>query len=93
MDTDALVDDSNDYLLDPELWSDQLPQPFLMIDEVLQGFLDEVWELIESREVARRQEEARVRIPSLESQQRLEESLGATTIRCLVVTGQIDSCL
>lgn len=56
---------SKDYLQDPELWLDKLPQPFKMIDGVLQQFLDVVWEEIESREMTRSQEEAQVKVAEL----------------------------
>ena len=81
MDLGTSEDDSKDYLLDPELWLDKLPQPFQMIDKVLQEFLDEVWELIESRAVVRRQKEARVRIPAVTAGQILRESETAAVIR------------
>ena len=81
MDVGTSEDGSKDYLLDPELWLDKLPQPFQMIDRVLHEFLDEVWELIESRAVVRRQEEARVRIPEVTGGQILRESETAAVIR------------
>ncbi len=62
---ESFVKDSDDYLLDPELWCDKLPLPFRTVDSVLQCFLDEVWGVIEEREATRRAEESRVKIPVL----------------------------
>ena len=58
-------EDPNDYLQDPELWRDRLPQPFRMIDNILQDLLYRSWEEIERREVERRKEAARVKIPEI----------------------------
>ena len=33
-----------DFLQDPELWVDQLPQPFRMIDDILLGMLENAWD-------------------------------------------------
>lgn len=40
---------SGDYLQDPELWRDRLPQPFRMIDRLLEELLSRTWEQIEFR--------------------------------------------
>ncbi len=74
-------DDSVDYLLDPELWCDQLPRPFKTVDSVLQCFLEDVWSVIEAREVARRAEESRVNIPPLTHPTHLPGTHGATLVR------------
>ncbi len=78
---DAMVEDSRDYLLDPELWLDKLPQPYRLVDDVLQGFLDEVWAAIERREVCKRGEEGRVKIPELSGSRLLPGSQGTTIVR------------
>lgn len=62
---DSEADDSRDYLQDPELWVDRLPQPFRAIDELLQELVGGAWAAIEERQVARGLEEARVRIPEV----------------------------
>ncbi|XP_064390238.1 WD repeat-containing protein 93-like [Halichondria panicea] len=77
---DAVVEDSRDYLLDPELWLDKLPQPYRLVDDVLQGFLDEVWAAIERREVCKRGEEGRVKIPELSGSRLLPGSQGTTIV-------------
>lgn len=40
---------SGDFLEDPEMWRDRLPQPFRMIDRLLDDLLSRTWEEIESR--------------------------------------------
>ena len=52
----------SDYLQDPELWRDPLPQPFRMIDEVLQNFLDDVWDEILRAERKRSEDALKPRI-------------------------------
>lgn len=42
-----------DYLQDPVLWRDSLPQPFRMLDQLLQELVHEAWEEIERREQER----------------------------------------
>ena len=54
-----------DFLQDPELWVDQLPQPFRMIDDILLGMLENAWDRIEARVVERRMNQARVSIPEV----------------------------
>lgn len=54
-----------DYLQDPELWTDNLPQPFRMLDNLLRDMLFRSWEMIESREMEREREAARVKIPEV----------------------------
>ena len=58
-------DDAEDYLQDPELWIDELPQPFRMLDNLLNEVLYRSWEVIESNELERRRKAAQVRIPEV----------------------------
>lgn len=71
-------DSSDDYLQDPELWLDRLPQPFRMIDGVLQDLLSRTWEAIETRELQRETERTRVRIPQIVAERAVE---GARDVR------------
>ena len=93
VDPDPFSDDSKDYLLDPDLWLDKLPQPFQMIDEVLQEFLDQVWEKIESRDIVRKQEEARVKVPEFsDGLQVADGSEGVKLIRCVLRNVNKNGC-
>ena len=53
-----------DYLRDPEMWEDKLPQPYKTINRILRKVLEKTWLKIEEREIARTREEARVKIPT-----------------------------
>lgn len=59
---EAAEDDSRDYLQDPQLWLDRLPQPFRMIDDLLQELLDRSWQAVEERERQIEKERAKGRI-------------------------------
>ena len=56
----------DDYLQDPEMWADSLPQPFRMIDELLQDLLLHTWDETERRREMRLAEASIPRIPVLE---------------------------
>lgn len=43
----------NDYLKDPDLWRDSLPQPYRMINTTLQELLMTVFEEVEKRRIIR----------------------------------------
>ena len=79
-----------DYLQDPALWIDELPQPFRMLDRLLNEILHRSWEMIECREVERQREAAKVRIPEITEWSRVSEQLddqdregeGVCSVRC-----------
>lgn len=54
---------AEDYLQDPEMWEDMLPQPYRMIHHIINILLDDTWDYIEHLEVHRQQEVAQVRVP------------------------------
>ncbi len=56
--------DDRDFLQDPGMWEDKLPQPYKTINKILRDILKDTWTRIEEREVARVREEAQVKIPS-----------------------------
>ena len=57
-------DDQDTFLLDPGLVTDELPQPYRMLDKVLNQTLDAVWDLITERQRIR-EEEAKIIHPPL----------------------------
>ena len=56
----------DDYLQDPEMWEDSLPQPFRMIDELLEDLLLHTWDEAERRREIMLAEALIPRIPVLE---------------------------
>ena len=72
---------SGDYLQDPELWVDRLPQPFRMIDGILQDLLANAWETIETRELQRETARTRVRIPEIVAEGAVEGTRGVRAIQ------------
>lgn len=54
---------AEDYLQDPEMWEDGLPQPYRMIQHIINILLDDTWDYIECLEVHRQQEAAQVQVP------------------------------
>lgn len=56
--------DDRDFLQDPGMWEDKLPQPYKTVDKILRDILRCTWTRIEEREVARMRDEAQVKIPS-----------------------------
>lgn len=72
---------SGDYLQDPELWFDRLPQPFRMIDGLLQDLISRTWDTIESRHLQRESERTRVRIPVIVAEETVNEAQNARVVR------------
>ena len=56
-------EDEDDYLQDPELLRDVLPQPYRMIDKILSMVLDNVWDIISIKERYRLAQESKIRPP------------------------------
>ena len=52
-----------DFLQDPELWRDRLPQPFRMIDRLLEELLVRTWEEVDSRRLEREGRPAAIPCP------------------------------
>ncbi|KAK3602510.1 hypothetical protein CHS0354_029323 [Potamilus streckersoni] len=74
------VEDEDDYLLDPEQLRDTLPQPYRMVDKVLNLILEEVWNVISKREEKRMQEARKVKPPRYQHSAHIEGAIpGATT--------------
>ena len=66
------LEDDNDFLLDPDQLRDILPQPYRMINKLLDHMLDDVWEICETKENAILAEARKVRPPRLEEPTELE---------------------
>lgn len=74
------VDCEDDYLQDPELWKDTLPQPYQLVDEILQDVLFISWELIEARRLEREAEKSKPVIPHYGEAQVLKFLSGVTDV-------------
>ena len=61
-----------DFITDPEQMRDNLPQPFRMIDKIIQKLVDEVSETIVSREEERLKDATRPRAPQYQCGLRIE---------------------
>lgn len=62
-DTESQWNDTRDYLTDPALWFDHLPQPFRTIDQLLSCILETAWEAIIERGANRERERGKLHIP------------------------------
>ncbi|XP_065912030.1 WD repeat-containing protein 93-like isoform X2 [Dysidea avara] len=62
--TSLPTDCEEDYLQDQDLWKDSLPQPYQLIDELLQDVLFASWQLIEARRSDREAEKSKPIIPN-----------------------------
>ncbi|XP_052279521.1 WD repeat-containing protein 93-like isoform X3 [Dreissena polymorpha] len=62
----------DDFMNDPDLQTDSLPQPYRMIDKTLRGLLDETWDVIAEREAERVAEANKVRPPQYVSSVQLD---------------------
>lgn len=54
---------SRDYLQDPAMWGDRLPQPYRMIDRILNNLLIDTWDLIQRKVIFKQREAAHVQVP------------------------------
>ena len=71
-------EDEDDFITDPELIRDDLPQPYRMIDKVLSFIVDETWDEISQREAARIEEAQKVKPPEFEYSMCLEGPVPGT---------------
>ena len=75
------VDGVRDYLQDPSLWNDSLPQPFRWLNQLVADLLEDVWNGVERSEARREAKEDRPVIPSLLAQ--LESAQVVDGVSCL----------
>jgi len=68
----------DDFLTDPELLRDNLPQPYRMIDKTLSCLLDDTWEIIAKLEEDKLAEANRVRPPMYEPSVQLDAVVPGT---------------
>ena len=68
----------DDFVNDPELIRDDLPQPYRMIDKTVRNLIDDTWEIIAQREEARLEEARKVRPPEYQFSQKLEGPIPGT---------------
>ena len=71
-------EDEDDYVNDPELIRDDLPQPYRMIDKVLSILIDDTWDKISQREATRLEESQKIRPPEFEYSMCLEGPIPGT---------------
>ena len=74
------ADCEDDYLQDPELWKDSLPQPYQLVDEILQEMLFTSWQLIEAHRAEREAEKSKPVIPRCSKAQVLKFLRGVTDV-------------
>ncbi|XP_041365295.1 WD repeat-containing protein 93-like isoform X2 [Gigantopelta aegis] len=72
-------EDEDDYLQDPELLRDDLPQPYRMIDKILSMVLDTVWDIISIKERYRLAQESKIRPPRYDSAQEMQPAFSKVT--------------
>ncbi|XP_046350469.2 WD repeat-containing protein 93-like isoform X7 [Haliotis rufescens] len=73
-------EDEDDYIQDPEQIRDVLPQPYRMINKVINGVLDDVWEDVSQKESARFAEQSKIRPPKYDCAVEIQNQTQATSL-------------
>ena len=73
--------DEEDYIRDPEQMYDVLPQPFRLVNKIVNLIFDLSWEIISEREAARIAEKSRIKPPQYDCAIPLPVSVMALTKR------------
>ncbi|XP_069138449.1 WD repeat-containing protein 93-like isoform X3 [Argopecten irradians] len=76
------LEQEDDYVQDPEQLKDHLPQPYRMLDKVLNKVFEDAWAIIEQRENAALEEARRFKPPQFDFEEAIEPLGGATSISC-----------
>lgn len=67
-------ENEDDYLQDPDQLRDVLPQPYRMINNVMNQLFSDVWEIIQEKEIKRLELERKVRPPKYDQPIKLQVS-------------------
>ncbi|XP_071103091.1 WD repeat-containing protein 93-like isoform X2 [Haliotis cracherodii] len=73
-------EDEDDYIQDPEQIRDVLPQPYRMINKVINGVLDDVWEDVSQKEKARFADQSKIRPPKYDCAVEIQNQTQATSL-------------
>ncbi|XP_055901154.1 WD repeat-containing protein 93-like isoform X1 [Biomphalaria glabrata] len=82
-------ENDNDYLLDPDQLWDCLPQPYRMINKIINQVLDSVWEIVKQKEKDAIEAASHVQPPSFESHN-IVEGFEMTTSMTFIA---VEDCL
>ncbi|RMZ94442.1 WD repeat-containing 93-like isoform X5 [Brachionus plicatilis] len=73
---------NSDFLKDPDLYRDNLPQPYRRIDKIVQGILEDVWNNIEKNENELKIEQNKHRAQTFD----VSTTLDVTDINCMCLS-------
>ena len=65
-------EEEDDYLQDPDQLRDVLPQPYRMINKVLEKLLDDVWNILEQKENKRLAEDRKIKPPKYDQPDKMQ---------------------
>lgn len=81
-------EDDDDYLQDPDQMRDILPQPYRMINKVLDKLLEDVWDILESKENKRPGEKRKPKPPKYDKPSKAPVSL-IVCVLCILVGSRV----
>ena len=64
--------EDDDFIQDPELFKDSLPQPYRMLDKILNNIFENAWDIITQREQERMVEASKVKPPMYTTDMQIE---------------------
>ena len=71
---EPVEDELQDFIQDPEQFIDTLPQPYRMLNKLLDHIFDNAWEVITSREEERMVEASKIKPPMYSTDIQMEVS-------------------